>query len=58
MKTLIASLTLATLIAAPAFGQPAAAATIERHSGLWTQDCHVTYHGFPLCDWYKPSPWP
>ena len=58
MRTLVAALTLAALIVAPASVQSAAAATTDRHSGLWTQDCHVTYHGFPLCDWYTPSPWP
>ena len=55
MKTLIAALTLATLIAAPASIQSATAGTNDGYFGQWKQGCNITYMGFPLCDWYRPD---
>jgi hypothetical protein len=47
MKTLLAALTLATLIAAPAFITPAAARPDAR------PNYNGTYNGYPLSDWYN-----
>jgi hypothetical protein len=55
MKMLIAALTLATLIAAPASIEAAAAAPSD--SGQWEQNYNGTYNGYPLRDWYRPDGW-
>jgi ATP-dependent protease Clp ATPase subunit len=55
MKTLIAALTLATLIAAPVSIQSATAGTNDGYFGQWKQGCNITYMGFTLCDWYRPD---
>ena len=47
MKTLIAALTLATLIAAPVSIQSATAGTNDGYFGQWKQGCNITYMGFP-----------
>jgi hypothetical protein len=47
MKTIIAALALATLIAVPAFIQSAAAAP---GAGGY-------YQGYPLEQWYRPDGW-
>jgi hypothetical protein len=46
MKTLFAFLTLAVLVAAPAFVQSASAAPAE-----------PTYHGYPVHDWNTVDGW-
>lgn len=68
---LIAALVLAA--ASPAFAQsyrqigyphrragfhPVPALTNARNFSQSTQNCDVTYRGFRLCDWLRPSPWP
>ena len=45
MKTLIAALTLATLIAAPASVQSALASANDGYFGQWKQGCNITYRG-------------
>ena len=56
MKTLFTVLTLATLIAAPAFTQSAAAAR-ARDAGQWEQNYNGYYRGYPLKDWYTTDGW-
>jgi hypothetical protein len=38
--------------------QPVPALTNARNFNQSTQNCNVTYRGFRLCDWLRPSPWP
>jgi hypothetical protein len=58
MKTLIAALALATLVAAPAFTQSAAAATSARRDTSQSgQNSNGYYRGYPLEDWYRPDSW-
>jgi hypothetical protein len=55
MKTLIAVLALATLIAAT---QSAAAAPDDRRGpGQSGQGYEGTYQGYPLSDWYRTDSW-
>jgi hypothetical protein len=54
MKTLFAALALATLIAAPAFTRPAAAA---RARDAREQNYNGYYRGYPLEDWYRTDGW-
>jgi hypothetical protein len=49
MKTLITTLTFATLILAPAFIQSAAAAP----QGSYRTIYEGSYAGYPLSDWYR-----
>jgi hypothetical protein len=51
MKTLITTLTFATLILAPAFIQSASAAP----QGSYRTIYEGTYGGYPLSDWYRPD---
>ena len=37
---------------------PVPALTNARNFSQSTQNCNVTYRGFRLCDWLRPSPWP
>jgi hypothetical protein len=53
MKTLITALTLATLVAVPAFTQEANAAPNDR--GMYQG--YVTYQGYPLNEWYRTDNW-
>jgi hypothetical protein len=58
MKTLIAVLALATLIAAPAFTQSAAAApNAGRDASPSGQNYNGYYRGYPLEDWYRTDSW-
>jgi hypothetical protein len=52
MKTLIAALAFATIIAAPAFTQSANAGSNERFNAPESQ-AHGSYNGYPLKDWYR-----
>jgi hypothetical protein len=56
MKTLFTALALATLIAAPAFTQSAAAAR-ARDASQWEQNYNGYYRGYPLEDWYRTDGW-
>jgi hypothetical protein len=51
MKTLIATLTFATLILAPAFIQSAAAAPQDSYRTIH----EGTYAGYPLSEWLRPD---
>ena len=56
MKTLIAALSLVTLIAAPTFTRSATAAPNARRDAnyngeYYNQNGTVYYHGYPLRDW-------
>jgi hypothetical protein len=55
MKTLITALTLAALIAAPTFTQPAAAAARKapRDTCQSGQNENCYYRGYPLWQWYS-----
>ena len=57
MKTLITALTLATLIAAPAFTHSAAAAArkTDRDVCQSGQSDNCYYQGYPLWQWYASS---
>jgi hypothetical protein len=58
MKTLITALALATLIAAPAFTQSAAAASkAGRDAGQSGQNSNGYYRGYPLEEWYRTDGW-
>jgi hypothetical protein len=57
MKTLIAALALATLVAAPAFTQSAAATSARRDTSQSGQNSNGYYRGYPLEDWYRPDSW-
>ena len=57
MKTLIAALTFATLIAAPALVQSANAAPPSDRGDAAGQTSGGTYQGYPLRDWYRPDSW-
>jgi len=55
MKTLIAALTVLTLIAAQA---PAAQAAPRHARGnAAAAEQSGTYHGYPLSDWYRTDGW-
>jgi hypothetical protein len=57
MKTLIAALTLATLVIAPAlFGSAQAAPRHERGDAAG-QNSGGTYQGYPLSEWYRTDGW-
>ena len=56
MKTLFTALALATLIAAPAFTQSAAAAR-ARDASQREQNYNGYYRGYPLEDWYRTDGW-
>jgi opacity protein-like surface antigen len=55
MKTLIAALTVLTLVA----GQASAAQAIPRHArgNAAAAEQSGTYHGYPLSDWYRTDTW-
>jgi hypothetical protein len=55
MKTLFTALALATLIAAPAFTKPAAAAR-PRDASQWKQN-YNGYYRESLEEWYKNNGW-
>ena len=58
MKTLIAALALAFLIAAPAFAPSATAATYAgRNASQSGQNYNGYYRGYPLEDWYRADSW-
>jgi hypothetical protein len=57
MKTLIAALTFATLIAAPALVQSANAAPPSDRGDAAGQTSGGTYQGYPLREWYRPDGW-
>jgi hypothetical protein len=58
MKTLIAALALATLIAEPAFIQSAAAAPrAGRDASQSGQNYNGYYRGYPLEEWYRTDGW-
>lgn len=57
MKTLIAALTLAILIAAPAFVQSANAAPPKDRRDCAGQSYCGTFQGYPLTEWYRPDSW-
>jgi hypothetical protein len=59
MKTLTIALTLATLVAAPAFGQTAGAAppNDRRDTAQPVQSWDGTYAGYPLSEWYRSGSW-
>jgi hypothetical protein len=58
MKTLIAALALATLMAAPAFTPSAAAATnAGRGASQSGQSDNGYYRGYPLEQWYRTDGW-
>jgi hypothetical protein len=52
MKTLITTLTFATLILAPAFLQSASAAPQGSYRTIYEGG---TYGGYPLNEWYRPD---
>ncbi|HET7021858.1 MAG TPA: hypothetical protein VFI58_14210 [Xanthobacteraceae bacterium] len=53
MKTLIAALTLATLIIAPALLASAHAAPRSARGDAAAQNWGGTYQGYPLSEWYR-----
>jgi hypothetical protein len=55
MKTLIAALTVLTLVA----GQASAAQAAPRHArgNAAAAEQSGTYHGYPLSDWYRTDTW-
>ena len=55
MKTLIAALTVLTLVA----GQASAAQAAPRHArgNAPAAEQSGTYHGYPLSDWYRTDTW-
>ena len=54
MKALITALALATLIAAPSFTQPAAAARKAGRDACQSgQNDNCYYRGYPLWQWYS-----
>ena len=62
MKTLIAALALATLIAVPAFTQSAASASKDRRDSDGSWQCYPycnggTYEGRPVSEWLRPGTW-
>jgi hypothetical protein len=57
MKTLITALTLAILIAAPAFVQSANAAPPSDRRDCAGQSYCGTFQGYPLTEWYRPDSW-
>ena len=56
MKTLIAALTLATLIV-PALLASAQAAPRSERSHAAGQNSGGTYQGYPLSEWYRTDGW-
>jgi hypothetical protein len=56
MKTLIAAVTFATLIAASALVQSANAAPRDGGDDAG-QSSGGTYQGYPLREWYRPDGW-
>ncbi|HZD29550.1 MAG TPA: hypothetical protein VE251_12760 [Xanthobacteraceae bacterium] len=57
MKTLIAALTLASLVIAPALLASAQAAPRSERSHAAGQNSGGTYQGYPLSDWYRDDGW-
>ena len=58
MKTVIAALTLAILIVAPAFAPSATAAIYAgRNASQSGQNDNGYYRGYPLEDWYRADSW-
>jgi hypothetical protein len=57
MKTLIAALTLATLIIAPALLASAHAAPHSARGDAAEQNAGGTYQGYPLSEWYRTDGW-
>jgi len=57
MKTLIAALTLATLVIAPALLASAHAAPRSEPGEAAGQTSGGTYHGYPLSEWYRDDGW-
>lgn len=57
MKTLIAALTLATLIIAPALLAGAHAAPHSARGDAAGQNWGGTYQGYPLSEWYRTDGW-
>jgi len=57
MKRLITALTLATLIAAPAFVQSANAAPPSDRRDSAGQNYRGTFQGYPLTEWYRADSW-
>jgi hypothetical protein len=62
VKIPFTALALATLIAIPAFTQPAAAASESRRDSDGSWQCYPycdggTYEGRPVREWMKPDGW-
>ncbi|HET9817184.1 MAG TPA: hypothetical protein VFQ33_15610 [Xanthobacteraceae bacterium] len=57
MKTLIAALTLVTLVIGPAFFTSAHAAPRHERGDAAAQNSSGTYHGYPLSEWYRDDGW-
>jgi hypothetical protein len=57
MKTLIAALTLVTLIIAPALLASAHAAPRSARGDAAAQNWGGTYQGYPLSEWYRTDGW-
>jgi hypothetical protein len=53
MKTLITTLALAALVAAPSFTAAAAAGKADRVSCQSEQNDNCDWHGYPLWQWYS-----
>ena len=57
MKTLIAALTLVTLVIGPAFFTSAHAAPRHERGDAAAQNSGGTYQGYPLGEWYRTDGW-
>jgi hypothetical protein len=57
MKRLIAALTLATLVVAPALLASAHAAPRSQRGEVAGQTSGGTYQGYPLSEWYRTDGW-
>jgi hypothetical protein len=57
MKTLIAALTLASLVIAPALLASAQAAPRSERGDAAGQNSGGTYQGYPLSEWYRTDGW-
>ena len=57
MKTLIAALTLAIFVIAPAVLASAHAAPRSERGNAAGQNSSGTYQGYPLSEWYRTDGW-
>ena len=57
MKTVIAALTVLTLVAAQASAAQAARRHARGNAAAPAAEQSGTYHGYPLSDWYRTDSW-